>query len=381
VLLSVCHAALVISHDALRAMVAVRHAQLVDTESEPEGEPFKTEDLQSLGYRVPLIGDDFETVKPSGTRTDLFHSYALSDSTTSLSPDHPLTHVSPTRASFHPRTTRMTMRVQPAMSPGHSARVTKAMGFLDLTFHIRCRSSYETPSSSSSLTFLVRKRYRGTFELILDTDSERDELGDEDIEEDVSLDADDEREREKEAAPQGQQQAVSVVDTTVSEPLGLGYRAARHRTLESIKEITPSAYKVGQSSRSTLEQQGADRLHLFRCCLSPEWSSGSLPISPSSPVDHTQRLDAIPPTLIADIDKDVRELYTRSGVVRDEIFLQRYMFRSLEREQGRTVVMFGALWRPVLALKAWAGHVDTRLVDTSWYRYDNHRLIHDMLVK
>ncbi|GJY21294.1 hypothetical protein Tco_0393860 [Tanacetum coccineum] len=53
-----------------------------------------------------------------------------------------------------------------------------------------------------------------------------------------------------------------------------------------------------------------------------------------------------------DIDRDVRELYTRSGVVIDKIFLQRYRFRSLEREQERTVVT-----------------------------YDDHRLIHDMLVQ
>ncbi|GKC20712.1 hypothetical protein Tco_1022862 [Tanacetum coccineum] len=63
--------------------------------------------------------------------------------------------------------------------------------------------------------------------------------------------------------------------------------------------------------------------------------------------DYTQRLDALPPTLVADIDRDVREMYTR----------------------------------PVLALEAWARHVDTRLADTSWDRYDDHRLIHDMLVQ
>ncbi|GKD19646.1 hypothetical protein Tco_1208804 [Tanacetum coccineum] len=68
--------------------------------------------------------------------------------------------------------------------------------------------------------------------------------------------------------------------------------------------------------------------------------------------DHTQCLDAMPPILFADIDRDVRELYTRSGVVIDEIFLQRYRFRSLELEQERTAVTFGALWRPVLALEA-----------------------------
>ncbi|GKD65564.1 hypothetical protein Tco_1307672 [Tanacetum coccineum] len=68
--------------------------------------------------------------------------------------------------------------------------------------------------------------------------------------------------------------------------------------------------------------------------------------------DHTQRLDAMPPTLFVGIDRDVRELYTRLGVVRDGIFSQRYRFRSLELEQERTNVAFRALWRPVLALEA-----------------------------
>ncbi|GKA57371.1 hypothetical protein Tco_0756559 [Tanacetum coccineum] len=333
------------------------------------------------------------------------------DSTTPLSPDHPLTHVSPTptptRASFHHRTTLMTVCVQPAMSPGHSARVTEAMALSDSAFPKRYGSSYETPSPSLSPTLPVRKRYRGTSELILDTDSEGDELGDKDIEEDKKdendeghgLGDEDHRldnegrslegeglglEEEEEAAPKGQQQAVDPEDDRV------------YTDIPIYPPIAP-----------------------IQTPLSPEWSSGSLPISPSLPVvpspiaspvatptaiisvdedqflevgaqlelhgsilqDHTQRLDALPPTLIANIDRDVRELYTRSGVVRDEIFSQRYMFRSLEREQERTVVTFRALWRPVLALEAWAGHVDTRLADMSRDRYDDHRLIHDMLVQ
>ncbi|GKB24106.1 hypothetical protein Tco_0863507 [Tanacetum coccineum] len=39
--------------------------------------------------------------------------------------------------------------------------------------------------------------------------------------------------------------------------------------------------------------------------------------------DHTQRLDALPPTLFKGYDRDLRELYTRSRAVRDEIFSQR----------------------------------------------------------
>ncbi|GJU49448.1 hypothetical protein Tco_1219003 [Tanacetum coccineum] len=67
--------------------------------------------------------------------------------------------------------------------------------------------------------------------------------------------------------------------------------------------------------------------------------------------DHTHRLDAMLPTLFADIDRDVGELYTRKGV------------------------------RPVLELEAWAGRVDTRLANISRDRYDDHRLICDMLVQ
>nr|GEV39008.1 hypothetical protein [Tanacetum cinerariifolium] len=76
--------------------------------------------------------------------------------------------------------------------------------------------------------------------------------------------------------------------------------------------------------------------------------------------DHTQRLDALPPTLFEGYDMDLRELYTRSGAVRDEIFSQRYRFRSLEREHERATRTFSAIWRSVLALEACAGQTDAQ---------------------
>ncbi|GJR58999.1 hypothetical protein Tco_1501161 [Tanacetum coccineum] len=304
-----------------------------------------------------------------------------------------------------------------------SARIAEAAALSPSSFHKRYRSSYET-SSSLSPTLSGRKRYRGTFKIILDTNSERDELGEEDTKEDESnesqgLEGEGLGLEEEEVAPEGQWQAVLVVGTAVSEPLGLGYGATRRRDLESIEEIAPSAYEVGQSSWSVPERERVKKISEFRqptlvTWVDPEddrvytnvaayaapatpvqtppslkWSLGSLPFSTSSPVvpspiallvatptatilvdedqfievgaqlelhrsilhDHTHRLDALPPTLVVDIDRDVRELYTRSGV------------------------------RPVLALEAWAGHVDTRLADMSWDRYDNNRLIHDMLVQ
>ncbi|GJY02366.1 hypothetical protein Tco_0360518 [Tanacetum coccineum] len=92
----------------------------------------------------------------------------------------------------------MAVRTQPTLSLGMSARIAEAAALSSSSFRKRYRSSYKTSSSSSS-TLPGRKRYRGTSELILDTDSEGDELGEEDTEEDEedeSSDADDERERE-----------------------------------------------------------------------------------------------------------------------------------------------------------------------------------------
>ncbi|GKD34264.1 hypothetical protein Tco_1249773, partial [Tanacetum coccineum] len=66
------------------------------------------------------------------------------------------------------------------------------------------------------------------------------------------------------------------------------------------------------------------------------------------------------PALFERYDRDIGELFTRLGAVRDEIFSQRYRFRSLEYEQERVVVTFGAIWRPVLALESWVGHTDTQ---------------------
>ncbi|GKE31299.1 hypothetical protein Tco_1450621 [Tanacetum coccineum] len=178
--------------------VAVRQAQLVDTDSESnlEEAPSKAKELQSLGSRLPLMGEQFEAIKPSSARTNSSYSSTSSDSTTPLSSDHPLTHVSPTptptRVSFHHRTTCIAVRTQPTLSPSMSARIAEAAALSPSSFRKRYISSYET--SSSSLTLPVRKRCRGTSKLILDTNSERDELGEEGTKEDESSDVDDERE-------------------------------------------------------------------------------------------------------------------------------------------------------------------------------------------
>ncbi|GKG05072.1 hypothetical protein Tco_0315459, partial [Tanacetum coccineum] len=117
----------------------------IDTESEPEEAPLETE--------------EFEASEPSDTRITSPHSTAPSDSTTPLSPDHPLAQTSPapTRASYYHSTARMVVRTQPTLSPGMSARIAKATALSPSLFRKRYRSSYETSSPSSSLTFPIQK--------------------------------------------------------------------------------------------------------------------------------------------------------------------------------------------------------------------------------
>nr|GEX19349.1 hypothetical protein [Tanacetum cinerariifolium] len=333
--------------------VAVRQTHLVntDTESDPEEAPLEVEDSQPLGSRVPFMGKEFEASDPSSTRIVSSHSLASTDSTAPLSPDHLLTHVSPTptptRALFYHRTARMTMRAQPVMSPGHSSRVAEAMALSDTAFRKKYRSSYETPTPS--LTLPVRKRYRGTSKLILDTDSEGDELGDDDSGEggeDESSDADDERNGLND-------ECHGLVDKDhglENEDLGL-----EEEVIPEAHTITWVDPKDGSVYTDVLIYPPVAPIQTPP---SLEWSFDSLPISPSSLVvpssiaspvatlianilvykdhfpevgvqlelhrsllyDHTQHLDALPPTLFADIDRDVRELYTRLREIRDEIF-------------------------------------------------------------
>ncbi|GKC89615.1 hypothetical protein Tco_1150264, partial [Tanacetum coccineum] len=278
-----------------------------------------------------------------------------------------------------------------------SARIAEAAALSPSSFRKRYRSSYETPSPSSSLTLPIRKRYQGTSELVEDTE---DESSDSDTEreglEDEGPGSEDEgpgsEEEEEEATPEGQQQAVLVMDTAADEPLGLGYRALRRQETPTPRPRVRATWVDpvdGIVYTDILVDVPPVRVPV-QTPPSPEWSSGSLPVSPSSPAvptlvaslvttpaatiavgedeflevgaqlelhgsilhDHTQRLDALPPTLFEGYDRDLRELYTRSRDVRDEIFSQRYRLRSLEQEQERATVTFGAIWRPVLALES-----------------------------
>ncbi|GKE72410.1 hypothetical protein Tco_1534451, partial [Tanacetum coccineum] len=284
-----------------------------------------------------------------------------------------------------------------------SAHIAEAAALSLSFFCKRYRSPYET-SSASSPTLPARMTYRGTSEPILDTNSEGDELGKEDTKKDEEDESDEDHGLDddsqglddesqgledevlgldgEEVTPKGGQQALLVVDTTMSEPLGLRYGAAMRHALESIEEIAPSTYEVEQSSWSVLDQEGVERIYVFRKPTlitwvdpeddrvytnipayappaapvqtppSPEWSLGSLPVSPSSPVVPSPIASPVAtPTATISVDEDQ---FIESMITLSEFGAE------------RAITTFGALWMPVLALEAWAGHVNTRLADMSW---------------
>ncbi|GKA84622.1 hypothetical protein Tco_0806217, partial [Tanacetum coccineum] len=214
---------------------------------------------------------------------------------------------------------------------------------------------------------------------------------------------------EEEAVPGGQQQTALVVGTTVSAPLGLGYGALRRRELALEEGDVYSTFEVGQDP-----EDGMIYIDIpdyppptppVQTPPSLEWTSGSLPISPShsdvpslisspmipltvpSPVatpaavetegfltelgaqvqmhgglisDHAVRLEELSSALFERYDRDIGELFTRSRVVREDIFSQRYRFKSLEYDQERVAVTFKAIWRPLLALEGWTGQTDAQ---------------------
>ncbi|GKB12085.1 hypothetical protein Tco_0846008 [Tanacetum coccineum] len=203
-------------------------------------------------------------------------------------------------------------------------------------------SSYESSQSVSPPDLPSRKRYRGTSELV--DDSEEDDDEDEEIEESmnsdsVSGDAEDEGptaededpaaedegltarvkglgmddvgyglddesrgiddeghsvgsdglglEEDEEVVPGGQQQVALVVRTAMSAPLGLGYGALRH---QSGRPERVSAFRQPTLTTWTDPEDGMIYIDILdypppappvQTPPSPEWTSGSLPISPS----------------------------------------------------------------------------------------------------
>ncbi|GJS60851.1 hypothetical protein Tco_0655635 [Tanacetum coccineum] len=273
------------------------------------------------------------------------------------------------------------------LSPGHRLPMLHPPWFLfsvaamsNSAFRKRFRSSYESSPSSSPLDLPSRKCYRE--EECPTTEDEDPAAGDEGPGirvESFGLGG-------NAAIPKGQQRAAPVMETTVGEPLGLGYGALRRREIALGEGRMPSVFEVGQSSGFVPGLERPERVLTLRQPTltiwidpedgityidvpaypppsppvqtppSPEWSSGSLVVSPPpSIVPSPISSPVIPLTVPSPVASPATAETEGSGAVRDKIFSQRYRFRSLEHEKERVAVTFRAIWRPVLALESWEG--------------------------
>nr|GEU31384.1 hypothetical protein [Tanacetum cinerariifolium] len=262
----------------------------------------------------------------------------------------------------------MVVRVPPVMSHGLSTGIAEVAAMSDSAFCKRFRSPYD---SSPSPTLPVWKRYRGTSELILEDSA----TGDEGL--------------------------VARVKGLGVDDESYGLDDESHGVDDEIRCLDDEGHSVKINGFSL----GADEAipgGQQQTPPSPEWTSGSLPISPScsvvpSPVSSPMIPLTVPSpiaspmatsTATIPVDED-RFIEVESQIELYKSILQDHTQHldampptlSLEHEQERTAVTFGALWRPVLALEAWAGRVDTWMIDMSRARYDDHRLVHNMLLQ
>ncbi|GKA54127.1 hypothetical protein Tco_0753076 [Tanacetum coccineum] len=308
---------------------AITQAYLVeaDTESEP---------LRTLLRLRHLKDSDM-----SGARS------MPSDFTTPLSPDHPLTHTTPTLVPILRRTARMAVPVPPMMLPGLSASIAEVAAMSDSAFRKRFRSSYESSPSSSPPDLPSRKRYRGTSELVKDEeeDDEREDERRED-EEDEGHTAEDEDPAARDEGlaagdegpgmrveslclkgdtdiPKGQQRAAPVVETAMDEPLGL--EPERPERVLALRQPTLTTWIDPEDGRAYIDVPAyPPPTPPIQTPPSPEWSSGSLPISLASSIGSY------------------------------------HLLCLREHEQERVAVTFGAIWRPVLALESWSSQTNAQ---------------------
>ncbi|GJU88824.1 hypothetical protein Tco_1301247 [Tanacetum coccineum] len=361
---------------------------------------------------MPLPDDPYEAIRQAyldGTDTESEPFKDLIDTETLESPltiaqTIPLSESTPpVLVPILRRTARMVMRVPHVMSSGLSVGMVEVAAMFESTFLMISEDAEdEGPTTKDEdpavedegLTAGVEGPIMDDEGYGLDDESsgiddeghsvESDGLGLEEGEEDVS---------------RGQQQAASVVRTTVSAPLGLGYGALRRRELALEEGYVYSTFEVEQGFRPAPESEIPKRVSTFRkptlttwtdpedgmiyidipdypppappvqTLPSPEWTSGSLPISPSPSDDPSPISSPMIPLTVsspvatpatAETERFLTELGAQVGVVREEIFSQKYQFRSLEYKKERVALTFKEIWRLVLAFEAWAGKTDAQ---------------------
>nr|GEX78617.1 hypothetical protein [Tanacetum cinerariifolium] len=242
---------------------AIRQVYLVETDT-PES-PHTVASPTSLLDSTPPTRSAEDSVDSDtfGARS------APSDSTAPLSPDHPLTHATPTLVPILRRTIRMAVCVPPTMSSGPAASIAEVEAMSDSAFQDEEEEDEE-----------IDERL----------DSDRDEglaAGDEGRSmrvESLGLGGD-------AAVPKGQQQAALVVKTAVSEPL-----------------------ELGQGSRFVLEPERLERVSALRQPILTTWiDPEDAPSIVPSPISSPMIPLTIPSHVASHVTTETKGFLTKLG--------------------------------------------------------------------
>ncbi|GJZ11886.1 hypothetical protein Tco_0546645 [Tanacetum coccineum] len=267
---------------------------------------------QSSRVPVPLPEDPYEAIRQAyldGTNTE---SKPFKDPIDTETLESPLTIAPPISLSESTppvlipilrRTARMVVRIPHAMSSGLSSSMSEVAAMSESTLCKRFWSSYESSPSVSPPDLPSRKRYRGTSELIEDSEEDDDEE-DEEIEE--SMDSDSVSENAEDEGPTAEDEDPAAEDKGLTagvegpgmhdegygldderhgrddeirgiddkghsvESDGLGLeeevvpRALRHRELTLEEGDVYSTFEVGHGSGSAPESERPERVSAFR---------------------------------------------------------------------------------------------------------------------
>ncbi|GJX04453.1 hypothetical protein Tco_0190369 [Tanacetum coccineum] len=260
----------------------------------------------------------------------------------------------------------MAVRAPPAMSSSLSTSMAEVAAMSESAFRKRFRSSYESSPSVSSPDLPLRKRYRGTSELV--EDSEEDDEEDEEIEESmdsdsVSKDAEDEGPTVEDEDHAAEDEGLTAgVEGPGMHDEGYGLDDESHGmddeshgvddegrsyvfesdglSLEEEEEaVLVGTFEVRQGSGSAPESERPEKVSAFRQSTLTTWTDpedatlatvktegfltelgAQIKMQEGLIRDHAVRLEELSPALFERYD--IGELFTRLGAVRDEIFSQ-----------------------------------------------------------
>ncbi|GJZ99208.1 hypothetical protein Tco_0671759 [Tanacetum coccineum] len=334
---------------------------------------------------TPVFVDLEISTQADGDGTDT-ESEPIEDLVETETPESPFTIAPPTSLleSTPPdlvpilrRTARMAVRIPPTMSSGLSASMAEVADMSESAFRKRFRSSYESSPSLSPPDLPLRKRYRGMRVLlrgsrapIWESRVESDRLG---------------LGEEEEADWGGQQQVSFGCEEQIRQGSGSASEPKRLERVSASKQPTLTAWTDPEDGMVYIDVPAyPPPAPLIQTPPLLEWSSCSLPISPSpsivpspisSPMIPLNAPSPVATPAMAETEGFLTELgaqvQMQGGLIRDHAvrleelspaLFERYQFRSLKYEQERVAVTFGAIWRPLLALESWAGHTDAQRV-------------------